>query len=84
MKLSTDCNVQNLSRLRAGKVGVTRKLIEFHRGERCAYAANKPFWMRPKDCENAGVKTRAAVNKDRAIYRTEIATFVDWNKKSDN
>ena len=43
--------------------------------------------MRPKVCENVGVKTRAAVNKDRlnkAIYRTEIATFVDWNKKNDN
>ena len=65
-------------------VGVTRKLIEFHRGERCVYAANKPFWMRPKDCENVGVKTKAAVNKgglNKAIYRTEIATFVDWNKK---
>ena len=65
----------------------TRKLIKFRRGERCTCATDKRFCKRPQDCTNVGVKTRAAVNKDRLnkaslLYRKRY--FPKLEQENDN
>ena len=41
----------------------TRKQIEFGRGEKCLWATDEPFWKRPQDSTNKGVKTRSMEDK---------------------